>query len=158
LRFFSDFSLPSSKKKRLSCPRRFRKIVFYAGRLTSTTLAAVATSAAATAPIATAAATISTTSAAAAVAATSTAATTTRSCFTRSCFIYSQGTAFDGLAVEVGDRFLRVGFTAHRDKGKPARFPGKFVLHEGDFLDRASLGEKVLQVGFGGIEGKISYV
>jgi len=125
--------------------------------LTSAPLAAVAASAATTAAVATS--TIAATAAAAtAIASTSATSTTARSRFTRPCFVYGQGTAFDGLAVEVGDRFLRVGFTAHRDKGKTARFAGKFVLHEGDFLDRASLGEKILQVGFGGIEGKISYV
>jgi len=121
-------------------------------------LAAISASATtATAAVATSA--IATATAAAAIASTSTApASTARSRFTRPCFVYRQGTAFDGFAVEVGDRFLRVGFTTHGDKGKTARFAGKFVLHEGDFLDRASLGEKILQVGFGSIEGKISYV
>jgi len=130
--------------------------ILLSDRLTSAPLAAVAASAATTAAVAT-----STIAAAAAAAIASTSSTTTataRSRFTRPCFVYGQGTAFDGLAVEVGDRFLRVGFTAHRDKGKTARFAGKFVLHEGDFLDRASLGEQILQVGFGSIEGKISYV
>jgi hypothetical protein len=122
-------------------------------------LAAVAASAAATtAAIATSASAIAATATTAAVASTSTAPATARSRFTRPCFVYRQGTAFDGFAVEVGDRFLRVGLTAHGDKGKTARFAGKFVLHEHDFIDLSDLGKKVLKIGLGSIKGKISYV
>ena len=96
--------------------------------------------------------------AAAAAITTTAAAATWRTRFARTRFVHGQGPAFDGFAVKFGDRFLRVGLIAHRDKGEAARFAGKFVLHESDFADRADLSEKILEVGFGGIEGKISYV
>jgi hypothetical protein len=108
--------------------------------------------------VAAAAATITAAAATVATAATSAAAAATGTRFARTRFVYRQGPALDGLAVELGDRFLRIGFIAHRDKSKAARFAGKFVLHESDFLDRAGLGEKILEVSFGRVEGKISYV
>ena len=161
-------AFPAENKKRLSFPRRFlKKVIVSCGRLATATLsaAAIATSATATAAVAsTATAAVATTTTtiaatAAAVAATTAAApTATWACFTRTRFVHGQGPPFNGLAVELGDGLLRVGFIGHGDKGKTARLAGKFVLHEGDFGDRARLREKVLKVGFGGIEGKISYV
>jgi hypothetical protein len=135
------------------------------GWLASAPLAAVSPSSApattaVTAPAtAVAAATTAITAAAATVAAaTSAAAATARARFTRTRFVHRQGPAFDGLAIELGDRFLRIGFIAHRDKSEAARFAGKFVLHKSDFLDGPGLGEKILEVSFGRVEGKISYV
>jgi hypothetical protein len=126
-----------------------------------TTWSAAATSAAVAAATSAVAATTSTAAIATAAAVRTTAATsaaTTWACFTWPSFVYSQGAAFDGLAVEFRDRFLRVCFVAHGDESEPARFAGELVLHEGDFLDSARLGEKILEIGFGCVEGKISYV
>jgi hypothetical protein len=132
-------------------------------RLASAPAAAVATAtttttaAAVTAATATVAATATAAVTATAVAATAAAATgRTRFAWTR--FVHGQRPAFNGLAVKVGDRLLRIGFAAHRDEGKAARFAGEFILHEGDFRDGACLREEVLKIGFGGIEGKISHV
>jgi localization factor PodJL len=86
------------------------------------------------------------------------AATATRARFARTRFVHGQGPTFDGLAIEIGDRFLRIGFISHGDKSEAARFAGEFVLHESDFGDRARLREEVLEIGFGGVEGKISDV
>jgi hypothetical protein len=126
-------------------------------------LAAVAASATATTAVAAAtttavAASAATITAAAAAVAAATPAAAARARFTWTRFVHGQGPAFDGLAVEFRDRFLRVGFIAHCDKGETARFTGEFVLHEGDFLDCAGLGEEILEVSFGRVEGKISYV
>ena len=55
------------------------------------------------------------TAAAATAAATVTAAATAatgRTCLTRTRFVHGQGPAFDGFAIEFGDRFLRIGFRA----------------------------------------------
>jgi len=119
--------------------------------------AATAVATATTTAVAASAATI-TAAATAVAAATPAAATAAWARFTWTRFVYGQGPAFDGLAVKFSDRFLRVRFIAHCDKGETARFTGEFVLHEGDFLDCAGLGEEILEVSFGRVEGKISYV
>jgi hypothetical protein len=150
-------------KKRLSFPRRFLKIVVL-GWLASATLPAATVATSATAAVtATAAAVAATTTIAATAAAITTAPATTAAAaagtrFTGTRFVHGQWPAFHGLTVEFGYCLLRIGFIAHCDKGKAARFAGEFVLHEGDFGDRARLREKILEVGFGGIEGKISDV
>ena len=128
---------------------------------------AVATAPAATAAVAATAAAVSATTTAAAVATTTTAtasaATITtaaawRTSFTGTSFIHSQGSAFDRLAIEFRDRFLRVRVCCHRDKGEAARFAGELILHQRDLLHRSRLSEKILQICFGRVEGKISYV
>jgi hypothetical protein len=150
-------------KKAPRFPEALSENVVLGCRLASPPLAAaaVATSAATAAAIAAtvaAAATTAAIAAAAAAVAAATTAATTRACFTRTRFVHGQGPAFDRLAIELRDRFLRIGLIGHGDKREAARFTGKFVLHQGDFRDRARLGEEVLEVGFGRIEGKISYV
>jgi hypothetical protein len=149
------------QNKRLSFPRRFLEdfACWWCG-LASATLAAIAASAAPTAAIASTSTTAVAAAAitAAAPAITTTAAAAWRTRFPRTRFVHRQGPAFDRFAIKLRDGFLRVGLIAHCDKGEAARFAGKFVLHESDFADRADLSEKVLEVRFGGIEGKISYV
>src|SRR4051812_2366729 len=119
---------------------------------TSTAISAAATTAAVAA--ATAAAVAATTITAAA--ATSAAAGRTR--FTGTRFVHGQGPAFDGLPIELRDGLLRVCLTRHRDKREAARFTGELVLHQRDFLHWTYAGKHILQVGFGSVEGKISYV
>ncbi|MEY2480828.1 MAG: hypothetical protein QOI04_1755 [Verrucomicrobiota bacterium] len=115
--------------------------------------AAIATSTTASAaPIATA-------PAAAATAITAAASTAARwASFARSGFVHGKRTTFHGLAVKFRDCFLRIGIGRHRNESKAARFTGELVLHERDFLHRARLGEKILQICLGRVEGKISYV
>jgi uncharacterized membrane protein YphA (DoxX/SURF4 family) len=120
---------------------------------TSTTVAATATAAAIAAPAAAAA--IAATTAAIATAA---ASATGRASFTRARFVHGQGTAFDRLAIELRDCLLGVCFRCHRDKGEAARLTGELILHQRDLLDWSRLSEKILQICFGRVEGKISYV
>src|SRR5207237_8920562 len=120
--------------------------------------AAIATSTAvatATATVAAAATTV-----AAATAAIPSAATTTagRTRFARTRFVHGQRPPFDGLAIELGDRLRRIRVRRHGDESEAARLTGELILHQRDFLDRADAGKHVLEVGFGGVEGKISYV
>jgi opacity protein-like surface antigen len=123
--------------------------------LSAASLAAIAASAAvAAAATAIPAASSST----ATVAATSAASATGRTRFAWTSFIDSQGPAFDGLAIEFCDRFLRVCLGRHGDEGESARFTGEFVLHQRHFLHRASLRKKILKISLGRVEGKISYV
>jgi hypothetical protein len=116
---------------------------------TSTTVTTAATAVAATA-----------TAVAATAIATAAAATTAtgRTGLARTRFIHGQRAAFHGLPIELGDGFLCVGFRCHRDESEAARFTGELVLHQRDFLDWTDACEHVLEVGFGGVEGKISYV
>ncbi len=120
--------------------------------------AATTTAVASTATAVAAAATTITAAAAAIAAATSAPTTATRTGFARARFVYGERPTFDGFAVEVSDRFLRVGFIAHRDKSEATGFTGEFILHESDLIDRPGLCEEILEVGFSRIEGKISYV
>jgi hypothetical protein len=53
---------------------------------------------------------------------------------------------------------LCVRFGRHGHKRETARFAGEFILHQRDFLNRARLGEKILEIRFGCVEGKIAYV
>jgi hypothetical protein len=81
-----------------------------------------------------------------------------RTLFARSGLVDRQRPAFYSLAVDLGDRVLRVLIGAHCHKGEAARFPGKFVLHQHDFLDSASLGEEFLKFVLGRVEWEISHV
>jgi hypothetical protein len=64
--------------------------------------------------------------------------------FARTRFINGQRSTFESFAVYFRDRLLRVLVGAHGHKSEAAGFAGKFVLHEHDFLDRASLRKKLL--------------
>jgi hypothetical protein len=127
--------------------------------------AAVATSTAApAAAVAAAATTVATTAAAAAIAATTAAITTAaasatwRASLAGAGFVHGQRPAFDRLAIELRDRFLSICFRCHRDKGEAARLTGELILHQRDLLHWSRLSEKILQICFGRVEGKISYV
>jgi hypothetical protein len=89
---------------------------------------------------------------------TAAAAAARRARLTRPRFIHGQRPAFHAFAVKLSNGILSFLFRAHCYEGKPARFASEFVLHEGDFLHRAGLCEKLLQFVFGRVEGKISYV
>jgi hypothetical protein len=121
---------------------------------TAASAAAVASTAAAIAATATAAAIAATTAAIAAAAPSATG----RASFAGARFIHGQGTAFDRLAIELRDCLLGVCFRCHRDKGEAARLAGELILHQRDLLDWSRLSEKILQICFGRVEGKISYV
>jgi hypothetical protein len=124
-----------------------------AAAIATSTTVATTTTAAVTATTATAAV-----AAAAATVTTPTTAATWRTRFARARFVNSQRPTFNGLAIELGDRFLRIGLARHGHEGEAARFTGELVLHQRDLLDRADCGEHVLKIGFGGVEGKIPYV
>jgi hypothetical protein len=115
------------------------------------TAAAITTTAAATVATATAAAASTTATAVA-------AATTWWASLTWASFVHGQRATFDGLAVELADCLLRICVRRHRDESEAARFSGKLILHQRDLLDWSCLSEKILKIGFGRVEGKISYV
>jgi hypothetical protein len=166
---------PNKKAPDLSIRRFSLKLYLRLPTATATATTAVATASAATTAVASAtAAAIAATAAAVATAAattvaaaataasaaatTVTAATTWWACFTWACFVHRQGAAFDRLAVELRDRVLRILVGRHRDERKAARLTRELILHERDFLHGARLSEKILKIGFGRVEGKISYV
>jgi hypothetical protein len=120
--------------------------------------AIVATASATAAISAAATTTVATAAVSSATAISATAAASWRARFARACFVHGQRTAFDGFAVQLTDCFLCVGFIAHCDESKAARFAGKLILHQHDFVYLSDLGEKVLKIGLGGVKGKISYV
>jgi adenine-specific DNA methylase len=128
-----------------------------ASAATTAVTAATAAVAAAATTVAAAATAITAATTAAASATVATAATW-RASFTWASFVHGERTAFDRLAVELADRLLRIGVGRHRHKREAARFTGKLILHQRDLLHRASLSEKILQIRFGRVEGKISYV
>src|SRR5205814_1227817 len=117
--------------------------------LTAAPLVAAAIATSTTVASATAAVTAATAAVAATAVATATtsATATRRTRFARTRFVDGQRPSFDGLAIELGDCLLRIGFARHRDESEPARFTGELVLHEGDFLDRADAGKHVLEIG-----------
>ena len=98
------------------------------------------------------------TTAATATTAITTTATAARAFFARLGHVNSEGAAIHFLAVQGLDGF--VGFLGgpHGDKTKTARTAGFPVHHQVGFGDRAMLGERVIQVVFGGIEGKVSHI
>ena len=144
--------------------RPFVKVKLRLPTATAAASTAVATTTAATATTASAAVAAAATNVAAATTAASAAATTVTAattwwpCFTGARFIHGQRATFDSLSVELGDCLLRIRIRGHRDKGEAARFTGKLILHQRDLLHRARLSEKILQISFGRVEGKISYV
>jgi hypothetical protein len=77
--------------------------------------------------------------------ATATATTATgRTWFARARFINGERPAVERFAINFRNRFLRVLVGAHGHKSEAAGFASEFVLHEHDFLDRASLSKKLL--------------
>jgi hypothetical protein len=122
---------------------------------TAAPAAAVATTATAIAATAAAAAIAAAT---AAVAAAAAASTTRWASFTGARFVHGQRPALDRLAIEFRDRLLSICFRCHGDKGEAARLTGELILHQRDLLDWSRLSEKILQICFGRVEGKISYV
>jgi hypothetical protein len=129
------------------------------GALSAAPGAAVAASTAATAiSPATTAAAVSAATTTVTTATSAAAATTWGASFTRPRFVYGQWPAFDGFAIQIRDRLLRVRFGRHGHERKTARFASEFILHQRDFLDCARRGEKVLEIWFGCVEGKIAYV
>jgi hypothetical protein len=127
---------------------------------TAAVTTSTAASAAAVATTATTIASATATVASATAAVTSAASTTTtgRARFTRARFVHGQRPAFDRLAIEFRDRLLGICFGCHRNKGEAARLTGELILHQRDLLHWSRLSEKILQIRFGRIEGKISNV
>jgi hypothetical protein len=122
------------------------------GLVTATTAAAATT--------ATAAVTTATTTAAAATAAVTTAtaaATAAGTFFTRTSHVYREGATVDFFAVQRLDGLLGLVRGAHRDKTKPTRTARGAIHHQVGFEDRTMRGERVLEVVFCGVEGKIPY-
>jgi hypothetical protein len=62
----------------------------------------------------------------------------------RTRFINGESSSFDSLAVYFRDCLLGVLVGAHSYESEAAGFAGKFVLHEHDFLHRASLRKELL--------------
>lgn len=95
--------------------------------------------------------------AAAAITATGTAATAAAAgtLFTGTGFVDREITALDVLAVDLGDGRLGAFRCGHRHEGEAAGPVGGTIHHEVDFRDGAAGGEKVLEVVFGGIKGKV---
>ena len=57
--------------------------------------------------------------------------------------------------MELRDGLLGLLGARHGDKGEAAGLAGEFILHEGRLGDGAALGEMILKIHFGGVEGKI---
>ena len=106
---------------------------------------------------ATATAATAVTTAAAAVF-TTTAAAAARALFARLGDVDGKGAAIHFLAVQGFNGFVGFLDGTHGDKTKPARTAGFPVHHQVGFSDRAMRGERVIQVVFGGIEGKVSNI
>src|SRR5207249_9763505 len=64
--------------------------------------------------------------------------------------------ALEVLAVELGDRLLRLAGRAHLDEPEAARLPGGAIGDDGDRLARPGLREHGLQVLARGVEGKVA--
>src|SRR6266446_8002867 len=67
-----------------------------------------------------------------------------------------QSAAIHLFAIEGCDGLLRLFGGAHGHEAEPAGTLGRAIHHQVGFSDRAMRGERVLQVVFGGIEGKVS--
>ena len=86
------------------------------------------------------------------------ATTTGTAVFTRPGLIHGQtATAdlFPACAFDCGGAF---GGAAHRDKGESAGLAGRMICHQSNIRRGAELVEKILEVVFGGIERKVTYV
>src|ERR1051325_7179981 len=104
----------------------------------------------------TASATATTTTAATAAEFATTAAAAARTFFTRARDVDSERAAVELLAVHGIDGLLRFLRRAHGHESEAARAAAHAIHHQVGFHDCAVRGERVLQVVFGGVEGKIS--
>jgi hypothetical protein len=114
-----------------------------------------ASAAAATTATATTAAVLPRASSAPATTAATTAAA--RAFFARSGNVYRQIPTVHYRAVHSGHGLLRLGVIAHRDEGKPTRTACGAIHHQVGFEHSAVRRESVLEIIFGGIEGKVSH-
>jgi len=73
-------------------------------------------------------------------------------------FVHSQGASLNFLAVKGVDGGSGRGGVVHRHKREAAGAAGNAIVDECHFRDGAVLFEKILEIVFGRIEGKISYV
>jgi hypothetical protein len=123
---------------------------------------AATTTATATTPPAAAIATAATTTASAAptsAAAITTAPSTTAAAAFRAWarFVHSEVAAIETVTVQTFSRGVRFFFRGHRHKSKPARTTAHAIEHQVDIGDGSVLGEKILQIVFCDVVGKISY-
>jgi hypothetical protein len=81
--------------------------------------------------------------------------TATGAIFAGTGLIYGKRATMEIFPMEKADGLARLLIGRHGHESESAGFAGEFVLHEGCFSDAACLGEEVLQVHFGGVEGKI---
>src|SRR5688572_3972484 len=88
---------------------------------------------------------------------TPTTATTARALFTGFGNVDGEGATIHFLAVHGCDGFLRLFGGTHGDETKATRTAGFTVHHQVGFGDRAMRSECVIQVVFGGVEGKVSH-
>jgi hypothetical protein len=79
-----------------------------------------------------------------------------RALFSRSSDIDGKGAPVNGFASHGLDGFLRLFGRAHGDETEPARTAGGPVHYQVGFNDGAVGCERILQIVFGGVEGKIS--
>jgi hypothetical protein len=94
----------------------------------------------------------------AAAAVTTTAATATAGAFfARPSFINGEIAALETAAVQSTDRRLRSFGRRHGDKCESAGPSRGTVEHQVNFCDWAMLRKQVLEIVFGGAEGKIAY-
>src|ERR1700690_812024 len=75
--------------------------------------------------------------------------------FPRLGHVDCEGAAAQLRAIQRADGFLRLLGGVHGDEAKTAGTAGGPVHHQVGFHDRAVRGKRVLQVVFGGVEGKI---
>src|SRR5262249_14922159 len=81
---------------------------------------------------------------------------TARAFFARLGEVHRECASVNGLPVHPLDRLLRLIGSAHSDETEPPRATGCAVHHQVGFSDRAERGERILQVVFGRVKGKIS--
>jgi hypothetical protein len=93
--------------------------------------------------------------AAATVAAAGTAAAAAGTLFAGTGFVDGEITALDVLAVDLRDGSLGAFRGGHGHEGEAAGTVGGTIHHEVDFGDGTAGGEKVLQVVFGCVKGKV---
>src|SRR6266568_5143381 len=87
--------------------------------------------------------------------ATATAASA-RTLFARASDVDGEGAAVQLRAIQGVDGLLRLFGRAHRDEAEPTRFTRHAVHHQVGLDDRPVRREGVLEIVFGGVEGKIS--
>jgi len=85
------------------------------------------------------------------------AAAPARALFARTRFVDRESAALEVLLVEHFNGLISFSLRAHLDEGEAAGTAGRPILHDVDRHDRASLGEIVLEVVFGGVIGEVTY-